>query len=91
VESCSNKPNQTVFTRLTDIAEDTFQRSVVDCSGIRAELGDFSHSITYVETAFDIGEHDFADHSAIGETGSSLNILGGDWILRTFRGFKFVD
>jgi hypothetical protein len=83
--------NHTVFTRLTEIAEDMFQLSVVDCSRICAELGEFSHSITYVDTKCDIGEYDFADPSAICETGGSLDGLGGDWILGTFRGFKFND
>jgi hypothetical protein len=76
--------NQAVFTRLTEITEDTFQRSVVGCSGLCAELGEFSHSIAYVETTCDIGKYDLTDPSAICETGRCLNDLGGNWVLGTF-------
>jgi hypothetical protein len=83
--------NQAVFTRLTEITEDTFQRSIVDCSGICAEFGEFSHSIAYVETTRDIGEYNFTNPSAIGKAGGSLNGLGGNWVIGTFRGFEFLD
>jgi hypothetical protein len=79
--------NQSVFTRLTEITEDTSQRSIVDCSRLCAEFGEFSHSIAYVKTTSYICEYDFTDPSAIGEAGGGLNGLGGNWVLWTFRGF----
>jgi hypothetical protein len=75
-----------------EITEDTFQRSIVDCSGLCAEFGEFSHSIAYVEATRDIGEYDFTNPSAIDEAGGGgLNGLGGNWVLGTFRCFEFLD